>query len=101
MIRDPSVDVAVSIASLWEIGIKSGAGKWALPVSTLGLAVAAKTLDIEIVPITIEAIDRTESMDMFNKDPFDRMIAATAITRGDILVTIEVPFRRWGVSTLW
>jgi PIN domain nuclease of toxin-antitoxin system len=100
-IDDPANDVAVSIASLWEIGIKSSIGKWPLPVTVVGLQSLAQGQSIEIVPITIDAIHQTSSMDWFNKDPFDRIIAATALIRGDILVTIEQPFKQWGLHVFW
>ena len=98
---DPVNDVAISIASLWEIGIKTSLGKLPIPLNVLGLHELAEAQSIEIVHISPEAIHHTAMMDWFNRDPFDRLIAATAIIRGDILVTVEQPFERWGVRRFW
>jgi PIN domain nuclease of toxin-antitoxin system len=100
-IIDPDVDTAVSIASIWEIGIKVSAGRWAHTRNVLGMRELALAQNIEILPITVEAIHHTADMDWFNKDPFDRIIAATAITQGLCLATIEKPFEQWGVVRAW
>ena len=100
-IDDPANDVAASIASFWEIGIKTSIGKWPMPINVRGLQKLAEEQSIDIVPISMEAIHYMASMDWFNKDPFDRLIAATASIRGDILVTIEESFGEWGIKRLW
>src|SRR5690348_12370803 len=74
-IDDPENDVSVSIASLWEIGIKSSIGKWPLAINVLGLESLAEAQSIHIAPISVDAIHQTASLDWFNKDPFDRLIA--------------------------
>jgi len=100
-VDDPVNEVAVSIASVWEIGIKISIGKLVLPVNIMGLYALAQSQSIEIIPISPEAVHHTSTLDWFNKDPFDRLIAATTIIRGETLVTIEEPFERWGVSRFW
>jgi PIN domain nuclease of toxin-antitoxin system len=101
LITDPSVETLVSIASFWEIGLKIAAGRWPYKIDVLVLQRAAEDELIGIHPITVEAIHYTSNMDWFNKDPFDRLIAATAITSGIALATIEEPFQKWGVTRVW
>lgn len=100
-IDDPANDVAISIVSLWEVGIKSSIGKWQLPVNVPRLQSLAEAQSIEVLPITVGAIHQTTVMAWFNKDPFDRLIAATALTRGDVLITVEQDFGKWGVTVRW
>ena len=101
LITDPYVETLVSIASFWEIGIKVAAGRWPYKIDVQALQQAAEHESIEIIPISIEAIQYTTTMDWFNKDPFDRLIAATALTRGIAVATIEEPFQKWGVTRVW
>ena len=101
LIRDPAVEPLVSVASFWEIGIKIAANRWPFKFDVLALQKAAEQETIGILPISVEAIHFTTTMDWFNKDPFDRLIAATAITNGISLATIEEPFTKWGVARVW
>lgn len=78
-IDDPSLIQLVSVASLWEMGIKTAQGKLTLTSGSLRqLPAMLKSNDIEVLPILgDEAIDvaslpRLEQ----HKDPFDRLIAA-------------------------
>jgi PIN domain nuclease of toxin-antitoxin system len=101
IIRDPANDVRVSIVSFWEIGIKASIGKLALATSLLGLEAIANDQSIEIVPMTVQAISHSQFLPYHHKDPFDRMIAATAITEGDILLSVDAIFDAYGVSRTW
>jgi PIN domain nuclease of toxin-antitoxin system len=57
VLEDPETINQVSIASFWEIGIKASIGKWNLPADLLALQALVEAQGIEIVPITIPAID--------------------------------------------
>ena len=91
----------VSIVSFWEIGIKIAAKRWPYRMDVLALEQAAERESMSILPISIAAIHYSTTMDWFNKDPFDRLIAATAITSGIPIATIEEPFEKWGATRVW
>ncbi|MCW3062043.1 MAG: PilT protein domain protein [Capsulimonas sp.] len=101
LIQNPDNDIRISIASFWEIGIKNSIGKLPLNTNILGLEQQAHDLDIEILPITIQAIHQVTSMPSHHKDPFDRIIAATALTMGETLLSADTIFDSYGVSRLW
>jgi PIN domain nuclease of toxin-antitoxin system len=101
IIAAPGNEIKISIASFWEIAIKKGIGKLALSSSTTELAERAEAENIEIVPIAIPAIERISVMPFHHKDPFDRIIAATALTTGDVLLSIDPVFDAYGVSRTW
>lgn len=101
MLEDPETTNQVSIASFWEIGIKASIGKWDLPGDLLALQALVEAQGIEIVPITIPAIHLITRMAHHHKDPFDRIIAATALVSGCTLLSGDTIFDLYGVPRQW
>ncbi len=101
LLEDPQAAPQVSIASFWEIGIKAGLGKWDLPGDVLALQALVEAQGIEIVPITVPAIHLLARMEHHHKDPFDRILAATALTSGNIFLSRDAVFDLYGVARLW
>ncbi len=101
VLEDPQTLVKVSIASFWEIGIKAGLGKWDLPGDVLALQTLVEAQGIEIVPITVQAIHLITQMPQHHKDPFDRIIAATALTSGSLLFSADAIFDAYSVPRRW
>ncbi len=58
---------------------------------------------VAILPLTSAiAVAAAKMPDGFPRDPFDRIIAATALVHGTPLVTADGPIRRSGaVATIW
>jgi PIN domain nuclease of toxin-antitoxin system len=101
LLEDPETLPQVSIASFWEIGIKVSLGKWELAGDVLALQALVEAQGIEIVPITVPAIHLLTRMEHYHKDPFDRILAATALTSGNLLLSRDTIFDRYGVARFW
>lgn len=101
LIIDPANVTQISIASFWEIGIKASTKKLPLTMTLLGLEAFAKSQSIEIVPITVQAISLIQEMPFHHKDPFDRIIAATVLTAGSVLLSADAIFDAYGVPRTW
>ena len=101
LIEDPDVDIRVSMASFWEIGIKASIGKLSLTTNVLGLEKITESQSMEMLPITVQAIYEAQHLPHHHKDPFDRIIAATAITMGDVLLSVDAIFDAYGVVRVW
>jgi len=101
LINDPANTMQISIASFWEIGIKASTGKLSLTTSLLGLQAIAESQSIEILPITVQAISVVQQFPFHHKDPFDRIIAATVLTRGGVLLSADTIFDAYGVPRTW
>ena len=101
LIENPINDIHMSIASFWEIGIKASIGKLPLANSLLGLEAIAGNQAIEILPITVQAIQVVQHLPHHHKDPFDRIIAATTLTMGDMLLSADTIFDAYSVPRLW
>jgi len=93
--------IFVSVASIWEIAIKSATGKLRAPAD-LPIRVAAHA-DFSILPITPMHTWRTHALPYFadHKDPFDRILIAQALEERLTVATPDPAFARYGVETIW
>ena len=92
----------LSIASAWELTIKSSLGKLKLPHP------AGRFLDehlplnrIEMLAITVPDLTRVEVLPFHHRDPFDRLLAAQALERDLAIVSADPIFERYGVKRIW
>ena len=101
-IEDDGSDVFVSIASLWEMAIKVGNGKWpeAAPVVS-SFAEELTANDFEPLPILIAHARAAGLMVSSHRDPFDRLLAAQAAIEGLALVTADPKLASLGAPLLW
>jgi len=97
-----SSEVFLSVVSLWEMAVKSAAGKLELRgtvrerVDVQLKENALRLLSIE--PAHVWALDELPGA---GGDPFDRMLAAQAAHEGMVLVTRDAGMRGLRVRTLW
>src|SRR5688572_26520656 len=70
----------ISIASLWEISIKSSLGKLELKAEFSKIADFLLENEIEILPITFEHLQKLLSLKYYHRDPFDRLIIAQGLS---------------------
>lgn len=93
---------ALSIASAWEMAIKSSLGKLDL-AKPLGELLPPLLADagIELLPIEIADLARVATLPFYHRDPFDRLLAAQALERGFTIVSVDEAFDAYGVARLW
>jgi PIN domain nuclease of toxin-antitoxin system len=101
LISDTANRCYLSIASLWEIAIKSSLGKLELQGDFKQIAGFLNDNDIEVLPITFEHIQRLLQLESHHQDPFDRMIIAQALAENLSLATKDEVFQEYGVTILW
>lgn len=82
-----ATEVYISAASYWELAIKIGLGK--LDVDLLEIRQAAEQSGFMEVPISSEHAIAILGLANHHKDPFDRLIVATAITEPMRLITAD------------
>ena len=95
-------ELFISIASLWEMAIKVSLGK----LSEMDGGVSAflaqmKNMPIEFFPITTEHIEIIETLPFFHRDPFDRMLVATALSNDMTILTVDSNIPKYNVSCIW
>ena len=92
----------MSVASVWEIARKYAQGGLSLPShpSTLIPAVR-KDSGIESLSLTETDVLAAEKLQLFHKDPFDRMLIAQALMGGLAIVTPDRAFEPYPVRVIW
>jgi PIN domain nuclease of toxin-antitoxin system len=101
-IEDPANERWLSPVSLWEIALKNRLGKLPLPAPFGTLYPSTLVADdIHLLPIEPRHIEPLTTLPFHHKDPFDRLIAATALVETMRLVTDDVILDAYGVSRLW
>lgn len=94
-------DLAISIASLWEIEIKRSIGKLQVPFIPTQLAKICTDRDIQIVPVTPAELDVLGNLPFIHRDPFDRIIISTAFSKGYPLLTHDENIQKYNLQTIW
>jgi PIN domain nuclease of toxin-antitoxin system len=93
---DEELDVFVSSASVWEIGIKQARGKLSAPFD-----LAEQVRDSELGELVISfrhAVAATALPDL-HRDPFDRMLVAQSQCEGLTLVARDANIHMYDVPT--
>ncbi len=89
--------VYVSIVSCWEIFIKMQTKKLRMPVN---LDEGLEDSDFGLIPLKLDHLNTLEKLDMYHKDPFDRVIIAQAIHENLTIMTSDKIFKKYPVSFL-
>lgn len=95
-------DVYISHASLWEIAIKQTTGKLDLKYDSFELEDLCRLEGIEILTLKAGYFERIKKLPLIHRDPFDRIIMATAIEEDLTIITNDSNITRYkDVKTLW
>jgi len=96
------IDVAVSVASAWEIAVKHGLGRLPLPVPLAEFVPAVRQrYSLSSLPVDEEAALHVAKLPRIHSDPFDRMLVSQAIVHGLTLVTADPEIIRYPARTIW
>jgi PIN domain nuclease of toxin-antitoxin system len=79
----------VSVASLWEIAIKSRLGKLQLAVPLQGWKDSLSLLGVGILAVEAEHVLADIGPEPDNKDPFDRLFPGVCAAEGLKLMTLD------------
>jgi len=100
MLAPLDVEVNLSAASVIEIAIKNAIGK--LDMSEDETNRALRDLRITLLPLEPRHAFAMFSLPLHHRDPFDRMILATALAEKLPIVTSDRIFRRYpDVKVIW
>jgi len=95
----PINEVYVSAVSLWEITIKVGLGK--LDVSLVEILEELKKASFVVLQIDSVYLQKLLDLPSIHKDPFDRLIIATAQAEGFTLITADENIQGYDVEWIW
>lgn len=77
----------MSIASLWEISIKTALGKLEIVGDYESVIDDVTSNKIEILPVTFAHTVRQNRLPFYHRDPFDRMIISQAMVEGVYIIS--------------
>jgi PIN domain nuclease of toxin-antitoxin system len=100
-IEDATNRCYVSIASLWEIGIKSCSGKLSLFTDIEELFISIERSGFVLLPITTEHILLGAKLPLHHNDPFDRMIISQCLAGQLTMVSCDKQFRHYNLPVIW
>ena len=97
-----STHLYLSLASIWEMQIKISLGKLRLGVPLPeALQQGIHEMDLRLLPIHPDHIFKLGDLPWHHRDPFDRLLAAQALTMRLTLISGDREFDRYGVHRLW
>ena len=96
-IGDPTSEVLVSAASIWEIAIKRALRKLDVEGSVAEATVATGFNLLSVSAVHAEAVGE---LPLLHRDPFDRLLVAQARREGSTLVSRDTALRGYDVPIL-
>ena len=102
MLLDDAHELFISIVSAWEIAIKVSLGK--LHEFDGGVKTfLAKTeeMPIDLLTVMPRHVEMVETLPLIHRDPFDRLLVATAKAEGMTLLTADENIHQYDVPFVW
>ena len=101
-IADQSTVVFVRLTSAWERAILQSLDRVRLtvPLGTL-FTEGFAALRFHLLPIRLPHIARVADLPRHHRDPFDRLLVATALAERLTVVSTDRAFARYGVPVVW
>jgi PIN domain nuclease of toxin-antitoxin system len=100
-IENPMNKVFVSIASLWEIAIKTSIKKLSLKNSFSNVFKLIEKNGFTIMPVEFSHTKIVSKLKYFHRDPFDRMLIAQAKSEKMTIVGKDELFDKYKVKRIW
>lgn len=96
------VQLLLSDVSVLEISLKWQAGKLSLPIPPrLWIEAQIAAWSLACRPVTRDDIYRAGELPDHHRDPFDRLLVASALNANATLLTPDPALRQYSVSSHW
>jgi PIN domain nuclease of toxin-antitoxin system len=100
--HDRSNTLLLSIASVWEIQIKTQLGKLHLDRPLLEIIADQQQANhLQVLPVTLDHVAALHQLPMVHRDPFDRLLVAVALVENATLTSGDPIFRQYPVPLFW
>ncbi|WP_028298938.1 type II toxin-antitoxin system VapC family toxin [Olivibacter sitiensis] len=101
LIENPIHDRYISTATFWEMAIKLNLGKLQLDISFRELYLEIEKNGFNLLPITIAHTESLISLELYHRDPFDRMLISQAMVDKLTIITADSNFEKYKVKQIW
>ncbi|XID75165.1 type II toxin-antitoxin system VapC family toxin [Alkanindiges sp. WGS2144] len=100
-ILDHRYDKYVSVASAWEVAIKLSLGKLELSGGVKEFFRICSSNGLAILNIEKAHLQLVETLPFIHRDPFDRLLIATATRENLTLISADSHVNQYAVPCLW
>ena len=102
LLRSQKNQLYLSAASPWEISIKVGLGKLPLPEPP-DKYISSRMAELKVLPLDIKHHHTfvVYTLPLHHRDPFDRILIASAIAENLHLMSADQQFYRYDINLLW
>ena len=101
-IADANNACYLSLASCWELAIKSSLGKLRLAKPVERFVSEQMTANgFALLNMELRHMAKVETLPFHHRDPFDRLLIAQAMTEKLTMVSADSVFGNYGVKVLW
>ena len=95
-------ELLLSVVSLWEIQLKSGAGRLRLHRPLRELVQEHQRANVvDILPLRAAHVYAMAELPRIHKDPFDRLLVAQAVVEDAFLVSADATIAEYPVKVFW
>ena len=102
LIGDPRITKHISIASVWEIAVKTQLKKLTLGTDYDSFVREFITdRELELVPIELGHLSVVASLPLHHRDPFDRLIIAQSIALDLPVLTRDSSYADYEIEVVW
>lgn len=102
LIADPNNTSYVSVATIWEMAIKSRTGKLEIPSPFAQfIDTALLSNSFRIRNINISRLKRVALLPLIHRDPFDRLLIAQSLAEDLPIITNDTVFDACQVQRVW
>jgi len=101
IIANPSNQIFICAISLWEIAIKMSIGKMSLGITFDELIKGLRTSYFDFLQVEDEYMREISNLPFLHKDPFDRLLIATATVEDMTIITIDENIHKYDVTCIW
>lgn len=99
LLRDPANELFLSIASVWEVGIKVSTGKLTLSEPLEAYFFEQMRINsVSLLPVTLAHAARISMLPFHHRDPFDRMLVAQSLVEGIPIISADPALDAYGVT---
>ena len=101
LVEDPTSVLAISLATPWEMSIKTSIGKLDAADIIDDFESIMERGRFNLLAPTVAHVIRSGRLPWYHRDPFDRLLAAQTLELGWSLLSKDAIFDAYGVRRLW
>ena len=101
ILDDVTAEVFISIVSAWEIAIKISIGKLKYTGGIKAFLDDVKLNEFKMLGVEEAYIEQVEDLEYHHRDPFDRLLIATAIVEDMTFLSADENAQKYNVKRLW